>query len=348
MCQKIKVFFICIHSYGYACFFLIQQTLFTAGLGKPEDIAVDYITGNIYFTDNDFQHVAVCSNDGRYCRAIITENVHRPRGIALHPQKGKLYWTDWGTNPMIAVASMDGNFNQRLVSEDVQWPNGLTLDWPNNRIYWVDAKFKTIESCKLDGSDRRRVIKQVSKHPYGIAVFQDTLFWSDWDSKSIQSCNKFTGKNRTTIIRDSVIYDIHIYHPNLQRFIENPCNKSGCSHLCLLNSNSSYTCDCPKYMELAIDKHTCRWTGKQKMILLGLGNRLVTFEHQSFGRHEDGEGKVLKYQIDKMAFNSITGDAIIADNLRKVIIQISMKNYATKELITANIGNITALAYGKF
>lgn len=325
----------------------VLQTLFTAGLGKPEDIAVDYITGNIYFTDNDFQHVAVCSNDARYCRAIITENVHRPRGIALHPQKGKMYWTDWGTNPMIAVASMDGNFNQRLVTEDVQWPNGLTLDWPNNRIYWVDAKFKTIESCKLDGSDRRRVIKQVSKHPYGIAVFQDTLFWSDWDSKSIQSCNKFTGKNRTTIIRDSVIYDIHIYHPIMQRFAENPCNKSGCSHLCLLNSNSSYTCDCPKYMELTVDKHTCRWTGKQKMILLGLGNRMVTFEHQSFGRHEDGEGKVLRYQIDKMAFNSINGDAIVADNLRKVIIQVSMKNYATKELITKNIGNITALAYGK-
>lgn len=242
---------------------------------------------------------------------------------------------------------MDGQFNRPLITDNIHWPNGLALDWPNERLYWVDAKLKTIESCKLDASDRRSVIKMVSKHPYGIAVFQDTLYWSDWDSKSIQSANKFTGKNRTTIIRDSVIYDIHVYHPALQRFGRNPCLESDCSHLCLLNSNNTYTCECPKYMELGVDKHTCRWTGKQKIIVMGIGNRLVNFEHQSFGRHEDGEGKTLKYQIDKMAYNSIKGSIIIADNLRKVIIEVNTKNYAVKELITEHVGNVTALAFGR-
>lgn len=326
----------------------ICQTLFTAGLSKPEDIAVDYITGNIYFTDNDFQHVAVCSKDALHCKAIITENVDRPRGIALYPQKGKMYWTDWGLHPMISVASMDGHFSVPLVNEEIFWPNGLTLDWPNERIYWVDAKIKTIESCKIDGSDRRQVIKQMSKHPYGIAMFQDTLYWSDWDSKSIQSCNKFTGKNRTTIIRDTVIYDIHVYHPSMRATSKNPCLENDCSHLCLLDSNSSYTCECPKYMELSVDKHKCRSTGRQKIILLGLHNRLVTFEHQSFGRHEDGEGKMLNYQIDKMAYNSISGDVIVADNLHKVIVQISLKNYTTKEIISKHIGNVTGMSFGKY
>lgn len=249
---------------------------------------------------------------------------------------------------MIAVASMDGNFNRPLIVDNIHWPNGLALDWPNERLYWVDAKIKSIESCKIDGSDRRSVIKMVSKHPYGLAVFQDTLYWSDWDSKSIQSANKFSGKNRTTIIRDHMIYDIHIYHPAIQGFGRNPCLESGCSHLCLLNSNSTYTCECPKYMELGVDKHTCRWTGKQKIVLMGIGNRLVTFEHQSFGRHEDGKGKTLKYQIDKMAFNSHKGKAIIADNLRKIIFEVDTKNYAVKELITENIGNVTAMAFGKY
>ncbi|XP_031628154.1 putative vitellogenin receptor isoform X2 [Contarinia nasturtii] len=321
------------------------QTLFTAGLSKPEDVAVDFVTGNIYFTDNDYQHVAVCSNDARYCKAIVTQNVHRPRGIALHPQKGKMYWSDWGLTPMIAVASMDGSNMQPLITEDITWPNGLALDWPNNRLYWVDAKSRSIENCRLDGSDRRQVIKQVSKHPYGIAVFQDSLYWSDWDSKSIQSCNKFTGKNRTTIIRDNLIYDIHIYHPAMQNFSKNPCIESGCSHLCLLNENDSYTCDCPKFMELTADKHKCRTTDKQKAILMAIGNRLVIFEHQSFGKHEDGEGKTLPYQVDKMTFNSITGDVIVADNKRKVIIQVSLENYATKVLMSESINNVTALSF---
>lgn len=225
---------------------------------------------------------------------------------------------------------------------------GLALDWPNERLYWVDAKIETIESSKLDGSDRRLVVNKVSKHPFGIAVFQDTLFWSDWDSKSIQSCDKFTGKNRSTIIRDSVIYDVHVYHPAIQKSGRNPCLESDCSHLCLLNMNNSYTCDCPKYMELTLDKHQCRYTGKRKLILIGIGNRLVTFEHQSFGRHEEGEGHTIKYQVHKMTFNSISGDAIAVDNQQKIIYQVSLRNnYAVKDLITEHIGNVTGLSFGK-
>lgn len=212
----------------------------------------------------------------------------------------------------------------------------------------VDAKIKTIESCKLDGTDRRLVVNKVSKHPFGITVFQDTLFWSDWDSKSIQSCDKFTGKNRTTVIRDSVIYDIHVYHPAMQRSGRNPCHDSGCSHLCLLNVNASYTCDCPKYMELTVDKHKCRSTGKQKLILMGIGNRLVTFEHQSFGRHEEGEGQTIKYKINKMAYNSINGDVIAVDNQQKVIFLVNLEKYVVKDLITEHIGNVTGLSFGKF
>lgn len=101
--------------------------MLTSGLGSPEDICVDFITGNIYFTDNGFQHIAVCSNNGRFCKSLITENVQKPRAIVLYPQKGKLYWSDWGTNAMIAVASMDGTMNKPLVTDNIHWPNGLAL-----------------------------------------------------------------------------------------------------------------------------------------------------------------------------------------------------------------------------
>lgn len=175
-------------------------------MAAPEDIAVDYFTGNIYITDNGFMHIAVCTNDGRYCTSLVTENVHKPRGIVLHSQKGTMYWTDWGVTPMIAVASMDGTNSKTFVSDDIHWPNGIALDWPNERLYWVDAKLKTIQSIKLNGQDRRTVLKNVSKHPYGIAVFQDSIFWSDWNTKSIQSCDKFTGKHRVPIVKDTKIY----------------------------------------------------------------------------------------------------------------------------------------------
>lgn len=151
-------------------------------------------------------HVAVCSNDGRYCTVLVNENVEKPRGIVLYPQKSTMYWSDWGDDPKISVAYMDGSEVRPFVSDNIYWPNGLAIDWPNERLYWVDAKLKTIESIKFNGEDRRAVWRGVSKHPYGIAVFEDSLYWSDWDTKSIQSCNKFTGKHREVLLHDRKVY----------------------------------------------------------------------------------------------------------------------------------------------
>lgn len=89
---------------------LKRQTLLTTGLSLPEDIAVDWITGNLYFSDAMYMHIAVCSNDGKHCTSLITENVERPRSIALYPQEGRMYWSEWGNEPMIAVSQMDGSF----------------------------------------------------------------------------------------------------------------------------------------------------------------------------------------------------------------------------------------------
>lgn len=172
----------------------------------PEDIAVDWITGNLYFSDAMYMHIAVCSNDGKHCTSLITQNVERPRSIALYPQEGRMYWSEWGSEPMIAVAHMDGAFATPFIRDDIQWPSGITLDWPNNRLYWVDAKLSRIESCNLDGTGRRTVIQNVLKHPYGLAVFEDNIYWSDWNAMSIETCNKFTCKDRKTIIKDRKVY----------------------------------------------------------------------------------------------------------------------------------------------
>lgn len=60
----------------------------TSGLGAPEDLHVDYITKNIYFTDGEREHIGVCTNDGTHCAIIFIENIHRPRGIVLNPEDG--------------------------------------------------------------------------------------------------------------------------------------------------------------------------------------------------------------------------------------------------------------------
>ncbi|XP_050075140.1 putative vitellogenin receptor [Anopheles maculipalpis] len=322
-----------------------RQLLLTAGLISPEDLVLDWLTGNIYFSDSGQMHIAVCSSDGYHCKAIIQDQLHKPRGLALLPQNGTIFFSDWGNNAMIGRARMDGSEQTVVVNSGIHWPNGLTLDWPNERLYWIDAKLKRIESMHFDGSDRVVVLSDVLKHPFSVAVFNDRLYWSDWDTKSIQSCDKFTGKMRQTLVRDRMIFDVHIYHSSIQPKVSHACVNHTCSHLCLLTSNATYACACPQGMELHRDKHSCVNVAKRQDILLGIGHYLVTLKHHLFGRHETGRGEQLFPTISKMAFNSLNGEVFIADNVQHAIFTLELASLRTRRIVSDGIGMITALAF---
>lgn len=150
-------------------------------------------------------HIALCSHDAKNCKILITENAERPRGIALYPQEGRFYWSEWGSDPMIGVAHMNGESAQPFIRDNIQWPSGITLDWPNDRLYWVDAKLHQLESCKLDGTGRQTIIRTL-QHPYGLAVFENNIYWSDWQTMSVETCNKFTGTDRKVIVENRKVY----------------------------------------------------------------------------------------------------------------------------------------------
>lgn len=183
-----------------------KEVLLTAGLARPEDLAVDWLTGNIYFVDAGKSHVAVCSGDGYHCTQIVQSTaMDKPRSVVLHPSESLMFWSDWGINAHIGVAFMDGS-NPKILIDNVAMPNCLALDWPNGRIYWVDADSQSIESAKITGKDRRIVLGDIAKHPFGLAVFENRLYWSDWGRMSIESCDKFTGKNHEVLVQGEQIF----------------------------------------------------------------------------------------------------------------------------------------------
>ena len=117
---------------------------------------------------------------------------------------------------------MDGKNQNYFIKDNIKWPNGITIDVPSKRLYWVDAKKKVIESVTLDGNDRRQILGGVAKHPYSIAIFNERLYWSDWMTNSIQSCNKISGKDfKTIFVKNETIYGVHISHPSLRIQVKN-------------------------------------------------------------------------------------------------------------------------------
>uniref|UniRef100_A0A3Q2WR41 Low density lipoprotein receptor-related protein 4 n=1 Tax=Haplochromis burtoni TaxID=8153 RepID=A0A3Q2WR41_HAPBU len=186
---------------------------------------------------------------------LIWENLDRPRDIVVDPI-GFMYWTDWGANPKIERAGMDASNRIVIISSNLTWPNGLAIDYETKRLYWADAGMKTIEYGNFDGSDRQVLIGTQLPHPFGLTVHEDKLYWTDWQSKSIQSADKLTGLGRHTLAENlENLMDIHMFHRH-----HNPCavNNGGCSHLCLLApAPKASSCACPTGINLQTDGKTC-------------------------------------------------------------------------------------------
>lgn len=99
-----------------------------------------------------------------------------------------MFWTDWGLEPSIVRAGMDGSSIKTIIKDNLKWPNGIAIDHGNDRIYWTDAGTDKIETSLWDGDDRRILHSTGVKHPFGIDVLGDDVYWSDWALYEIQVC----------------------------------------------------------------------------------------------------------------------------------------------------------------
>lgn len=131
-----------------------------------------------------------------------------------------MFWTDWGGDAKIEKCGMNGDAKSRqvIVSKHIGWLNGLTIDYTLNRIWWTDAKQDTIESADFNGNHRRIILKSGPlKHPFGISVFLDSIYWTDWQLRALMKANKFTG-DEDVVLADNLInvMDVVVFHRQRQ------------------------------------------------------------------------------------------------------------------------------------
>lgn len=100
-----------------------------------------------------------------------------------------MYWTDWGQPAKIEVASMDGSSHRVLHDTNLGWPNGLTIDYDTQTLYWADALLDKIETSSTNGTGRMVVCTTHILHPFGIEIYQETLYWTDWRYKAVLKAN---------------------------------------------------------------------------------------------------------------------------------------------------------------
>ncbi|XP_032496890.1 low-density lipoprotein receptor-related protein 5 isoform X5 [Phocoena sinus] len=247
------------------------QNVVISGLVSPDGLACDWVGKKLYWTDSETNRIEVANLNGTSRKVLFWQDLDQPRAIALDPAHGYMYWTDWGEIPRIERAGMDGSTRKVIVDSDIYWPNGLTIDLEEQKLYWADAKLSFIHRANLDGSFRQKVVEGSLTHPFALTLSGDTLYWTDWQTRSIHACNKRTGDKRKEIL--SALYspmDIQVLSPERQPYYHTQCeeNNGGCSHLCLLSPREPfYACACPTGVQLQDNGQTCK-AGAEEVLLL--------------------------------------------------------------------------------
>ena len=127
-----------------------------------------------------------------------------------------MYWTDWGVNPKIEQAKMDGSARRAIVKENLVWPKGLTIDQTTNRLFWADAKLDKIEVSDLNGKNRQLILSSAADiHPYGLTLYENVLYWTNWSYKSIFRFNLSSGRQDKILTGLQKPMDIHVFDPYL-------------------------------------------------------------------------------------------------------------------------------------
>ncbi|XP_053549423.1 low-density lipoprotein receptor-related protein 8 isoform X2 [Bombina bombina] len=245
--------------------------LINTHLHSPEGLALDWVHKNIYWTDSGNKTISVATADGCKRKTLFNSGLAEPRAIAVDPTYGFMFWSDWGDPAKIEKAGLNGADRQVLVADNIEWPNGIALDVLSRRLYWVDSKLHSLSSVDFNGFNRKTLITSEDKlsHPFGLAVFEDKVFWTDLENEAIFSANRLNGHEISVLAENlNNPHDIVVFHPLKQPKAVDACSlgphpNGGCEYLCLAAPQISvhspkYTCTCPDGIELGPDMRSCR------------------------------------------------------------------------------------------
>ena len=110
--------------------------------------------------------------------------------------------------PYIAKVALDGSAPYgtadpviKIAERDLGWPNALAIDYYSDRLFWGDAHLNELNWMDLqDGIHRRhRIPAKLTSHVASITVYNEYLFWSDWNLKQVIRADKWTANNESVL-----------------------------------------------------------------------------------------------------------------------------------------------------
>ncbi|OQR73944.1 vitellogenin receptor-like [Tropilaelaps mercedesae] len=317
------------------------------------DLAVDWITNNLYMLDAAHSAIVVCKPADNMCAEIFSD-LGATHSIVLDPIGGRVFWDDSGEPQRgIYQGSMDGKSKEVLIKDEVSNPYGLTLDIFADRLYWLEFSDLRVEFVHLTHRTRGELIKlPTESQPSGLTVFGDTFYWSDLrhQGSRISSCDKLTGSNVTQLAESStgkLAFTVKAYHTLMQPQRRNPCWMHSCSHLCVISGpeDGDFSCLCPRYYRL---KGSTQCEVNSSSILIAANENLFRVPVDT-GIEKDPNAISTQTRIPQVAAMAVddSEDVLYAveDSGKPRIVRTSLKNSFRLEPVNVSIDFVSALHF---
>ncbi|XP_033158640.1 protein cueball [Drosophila mauritiana] len=171
-----------------------EQTIARTGNESVGGLAYDPLNMNLFWSDTEQRKIFFAPIHGYATPKVLVDlsaEGGRPDGVAVDVCRRKLYWTNSNvTHPSVERINLDGSNRTVIINSDIDMPRGIVVDQLSDRLFWIDdlkGVFFSVESCKLDGSDRQVVLKDKHHEPLNLAVTNDAIYWTDRTTRAVWS-----------------------------------------------------------------------------------------------------------------------------------------------------------------
>ncbi|KAA0203179.1 hypothetical protein HAZT_HAZT004500 [Hyalella azteca] len=169
------------------------------GVGIVYSLAIDWEMRNLYISDNKSNSIIVCNIRRDSC-ATLDAQPSRPTYLQVDIAQRQLFWVE-AEKKRIKKSNLDGSGARVLVDGNLEWPNALAFDSASRRLYWMDAAHNAVGCVDVDRNELREVPGFQVNHPSSAAVWEDFIYWNDWEDKCLYQALKKDGSNKTHLLR---------------------------------------------------------------------------------------------------------------------------------------------------
>lgn len=192
-----------------------RESVYNSQNEAIEELAFDWASKNLYYVDSRKGTVsAINVRSSTAYRKTLIKDLKSPKAIAVHPNRGYVFFSEWDRPANITRAYLDGTHLVVFHGTQLGWPKGLSIDFKTDRLYWCDVLLDQIQHSKLDGTDVKTISSPVIRRPFALVINGESIHFANWQTNSIVRVNKTSADGAAVVIQVqgiNTLYDMKLF-----------------------------------------------------------------------------------------------------------------------------------------